>query len=566
MLRRYFNQIDLVVGEKRNMSNRISFLIGLALLAASVGSFIIFIFYVSLPRPSLEESVPLNLPSICIHGGECNGGEATIVNTSQSKLVIEEEWPDQIDINSSDSITVLLSAQQSGTSIVPQGNTPIGNNRRLIIMAPFQVGNRDALGNAFEKYHAVSATARLVGTAFSVQSLEPEEQPIYTPYIEWDWSISPKKVGLQVINLDIEIRWKPISQGGGEDILRQIWRSRLVVKANAPLIDPAQVSPGALVAVFVTFISGTGLTIPWIWEQIQKRRHANKKKKKETPTTSKTHTRLENLILASIERKGKKRKRRRPRQQAKPKRLNQQHSPLTSHNTIPVLGKRMESEHLSVSRRVVVRVLAGAALLGAAGILGMTVNYGLAWLLSPHISLGKLLYKLQHNLDAVNSIAWSFDGQRLVSGSNDNTAQVWDATDGETIYVYREIDTGIASVAWSPDGRLIASGEGLTVQVWNAVDGGTIFTYHGHDSENPQDDVSFKISVAWSPDGKRIASAGGTVQVWNAVDGGHPYTYHGHDSDFYAESEEFGSISIAWSPDGRRIASAGSTVQVWGAG
>jgi len=67
------------------------------------------------------------------------------------------------------------------------------------------------------------------------------------------------------------------------------------------------------------------------------------------------------------------------------------------------------------------------------------------------------------------------------------------------------------AVAWSPDGQRIASGsDDGTVQVWNATDGGHVSTYQGHSST--------VHAVAWSPDGKRIVSGSGdkTVQVWEA--------------------------------------------------
>src|SRR5947209_3884383 len=65
----------------------------------------------------------------------------------------------------------------------------------------------------------------------------------------------------------------------------------------------------------------------------------------------------------------------------------------------------------------------------------------------------------------------------------------------------------VSAVAWSPDGKRIASGsDDSTVQVWDAIDGGNVFTYRGHASWGV-------LSVAWSPNGKRIASGGadGTV-------------------------------------------------------
>ena len=43
----------------------------------------------------------------------------------------------------------------------------------------------------------------------------------------------------------------------------------------------------------------------------------------------------------------------------------------------------------------------------------------------------------------VNAVAWSPDGQRIASGSNDKTVQVWNATDGGQVYTYKGHSGGV---------------------------------------------------------------------------------------------------------------------------
>jgi WD40 repeat protein len=155
----------------------------------------------------------------------------------------------------------------------------------------------------------------------------------------------------------------------------------------------------------------------------------------------------------------------------------------------------------------------------------------------------------------VFDVAWSPDGISIASGSWDKTVQVWDASNGRQICIYRGHLTSVPALAWSPDGIYIASASvDGTVQVWEAGTGKHIQTFGGHNS--------YVYAVTWSPDGTRIASGGNDrkVHIWDAVTGELHLTYENHVSDVAA---------VAWSPNGYCIASGSSiykgTVHVWDA-
>jgi GTPase SAR1 family protein/predicted MPP superfamily phosphohydrolase len=167
-----------------------------------------------------------------------------------------------------------------------------------------------------------------------------------------------------------------------------------------------------------------------------------------------------------------------------------------------------------------------------------------------NMETGELGHTLREHSKAVYGLTWSPDGRTLASGSPDSIVRLWDMETGELQRELRGHRDSVFSVDWSPDGRNLASGsQDNTVLVWDAETGEVRWTLEHYE---------LVISVAWSPDGRTLASGcwDRTISLWDADTGTLRRTLQGHPRVAY---------SVAWSPDSRKLASAhiGVTVLLW---
>ncbi|KAK5661879.1 hypothetical protein OQA88_9987 [Cercophora sp. LCS_1] len=133
------------------------------------------------------------------------------------------------------------------------------------------------------------------------------------------------------------------------------------------------------------------------------------------------------------------------------------------------------------------------------------------------------LLTLEGHRNPVQSVAFSPDGQRLASGSNDQTVKIWDPASGQCLQTLEGHRDSVQSVAFSPDGQRLASGSNdQTVKIWDPASGQCLQTLEGH--------YNLVQSVAFSPDGQRLASGSNdqTVKIWDPASGQCLQTLKGH--------------------------------------
>ena len=157
----------------------------------------------------------------------------------------------------------------------------------------------------------------------------------------------------------------------------------------------------------------------------------------------------------------------------------------------------------------------------------------------------------------INNVAFSADGTRILTSSDDSVVKLWDAATGVELGEYKahlndcdSFDDNGRPLCWvwgadfSPDGKkFVTASRDMRALVWKTGSQKPVMTLSGHRSS--------VYDAAWHPSEDVIATASSdnTIIIWDANTGEALRTLTGHNDNVNA---------VHFSPDGELLASASS--------
>lgn len=153
----------------------------------------------------------------------------------------------------------------------------------------------------------------------------------------------------------------------------------------------------------------------------------------------------------------------------------------------------------------------------------------------------------------VAKIAFSPNGKLIAAGHFEGGMSIWDVESGELVRRFGERMTrSIGNIEFTPDGKTLLTASSDTVNLWDVATGKQIQSFDDH--------TWFVSAAVFSPDGKQLlsGSAEGTAVLWDIESGERIRTLC---------ANPLGNIpAVAWSADGDQVASttqAEGVVKTW---
>lgn len=150
---------------------------------------------------------------------------------------------------------------------------------------------------------------------------------------------------------------------------------------------------------------------------------------------------------------------------------------------------------------------------------------------------GELLLSLESHVDSVQSLSFSPDGNRALSGGSDGEIILWDIEKGVEISRWKAHVDYVRSVACSPtSNHALSGGDDRAILLWDLKTMTIQKQFMGH--------TSGIRNLEWSKDGKTFLSGSwdGSIRLWDVRTG---------DEGVHLQAGYGRVMSIALSPDGK---------------
>jgi WD40 repeat protein/mono/diheme cytochrome c family protein len=165
---------------------------------------------------------------------------------------------------------------------------------------------------------------------------------------------------------------------------------------------------------------------------------------------------------------------------------------------------------------------------------------------------GRLLATLEGSSGEVYAVAFSGDSKFLLSAGRDRVLRLWDLQSRQPTRVFRGHTDSVRAVAVSPDGkRIVSGGDDRSLRIWDVASGEELTTLDGH--------TAAVTSVIWGQTGKILSgSRDATVRWWDVASKKH-IRLEGHAGPV---------LSVALAADGKSALSGGNdqTIRYWNLG